>query len=579
MAGKRRKPKRKAGLGYIIVLLVILIIFLAAGVFVSKRFAPSKTQADLRNYYNLTAYGDMVEAKPNEMAIIINHDLLDSSDTEYFRAVKEDGGTYVALSLIQGRIDNRFYYDSYENKVIITNAVESIVVPVDGNVYYTDGNEVDAGYTIAKTINDNVYMNMDFVSAHSSASSQTFTNPDRVLIQNEWIGLECCTTTSAVKMRTTASKKSPIICTVDKGQVLKIISKKEGWYGVIDEKGYLGFVQSSAVTDPKYLDFESGYTEPEYTHLLMDEKINMTWHGIYYFESNQYIGEYTRDMTGVNVLAPTWFLFADSYGNLTSYAEASYVEYAHEKGCKVWAVLEDLDGLAGSEVIPYTSSRRNAINQMIEQCLAYGIDGINVDLESIGTEQGNDFIQFIRELSVECRKNKLVLSVCDYAPYSYNAYRHTEEQSKIADYVCIMAYDDYVGANEAGPNAGLPFIKEVMSLCESTVDMNRLIVGIPFYTRVWYERTDGTLGAETLDMAAAENLTLQYGLEFEWQPEVGYDFASYEDWNSTAKIWKENAKSIEAKLQVLTEYNIAGIASWRLGQETSDVWSVISKYY
>jgi len=147
------------------------------------------------------------------------------------------------------------------------------------------------------------------------------------------------------------------------------------------------------------------------------------------------------------------------------------------------------------------------------------------------------------------------------------------------DYVAIMAYDDYVGTNEAGPNAGLPFFGEVLQLCANTVDMNRLIVGLPLYTRIWYENNDGSLSKDTREMRDIEDIVWNHGLTFEWQEDVGYDYAEYEENGARVRIWYENAKSLEAKLKLLSDYDVAGISSWRLGQETDDVWAVLEQYY
>ena len=601
-----RKPKKSAGLGYIMILLIILILFAAVGVFVSRRFAPSKARTDLEDYYNLTVWENKgrAAADNNELAIIIDNQILDvdpeEEEPDAFRAVRYDDGVYVPIALVQEYIDTRFYLDQYEDLVIFTDAVSSVIANVGSSSYSYDGIDRNAGYVIAREIGGEVFVNMNFVTEHSPATYQVLSDPARVYIQNRFGEIEFCNAKSETRMRSSASKKASIVTDVSKGARLQVLETEEGWLKVIDDQGYIGYVQDNYLGDIYSDTVSSDYTEPEYTHILMDEAINMVWHGIYYYESNQYIYDYTYNMTGVNVLAPTWFLFEDMYGDILSYASQDYVDYAHEIGCKVWAVLEDLDGESSEDILPYTSRRHAAISQMISECLNYGIDGINVDLEKVTYSQGSDFIQFIRELSVECRNNNIVLSVSDYAPYSYNAYRHTDEQSKICDYVAIMAYDDYVGGNEAGPNAGLPFLQEVLDVCSGVVDMNRLIVGIPFYTRLWYEYEDGTLGRDTCDMNTVEDLRERHELTFSWQEDVGYDYAEYyeqtenyddyyyyeetedtQDKNSGTKvrIWYENPKSLDAKLKVISECNVAGIASWRLGQETSDVWAVLEKYY
>ncbi|MCF0228331.1 MAG: SH3 domain-containing protein [Parasporobacterium sp.] len=584
MAGGYRKPKRKAGLGYLIILLIILIVFAAIGVFISRRFAPSKVYADLNAYYNMTAYGsDREAADANELAIIIDNKILDIDDTPAFRAVRSEGGVYIAMTLVQTYVDNRFYFDELERKVIVTNAVESVIADVDSTVYTKGGVQEDAGYIIATSIDGLIYLNTDFVQKFSSAQFKVQTNPDRLYVRNEWGTVKCSSTTGEVRMRKSANKKSDIVAVIPSGTELQIINEnEEGWYKAADENGNIGYVEDKFITAPAEVVRNSDFTEPEYTHITLDGSVNMTWHGIYYFESNMYIDEYTADMKGVNVLAPTWFLFGDMAGNLISYVSSDYINYAHEHGWQVWAVLEDLDGLSSADVIPYSSSRANAISQMIEQCTTYGIDGINVDLEKVTQDIGDDFIQFIRELSAACRNNGLILSVCDYAPYSYNSFRRMDEQSRIADYVCVMAYDDYVGTNTPGPNAGLPFVEEVLTLCQDTVvDMNRLIVGIPLYSRIWYvNKEDNSVSADTIEMGDIEDLNWQYNLDLKWQEDVGYRYAAFETYdNSTGMLWYEDAKSIEAKLKLIKPFGVAGVATWRLGQETSDVWEKISNYY
>jgi len=595
-----QKPKKGAGLGYFIILLLILIVFAAAGVFVSRRFAPSKTRADLQEYYNLTAREsiDRAAAGNDELAIVIDNEILDLEETESFRARKFDDGVYVPAALVQEYIDPRFYLDRYEGLVIFTDAAGSVISNVGSSTFTNNDREENAGYVIARDIGGEVYLNMEFVAAHSTATYQVFSDPSRVVIRNQYGVLEYINAKSDTRMRTAASKKASIVADVKKDAKMQVLDLEDDWVKVIDQEGYIGYVQDRFLGDSYEETVSANYSEPEYTHITLDSPINMVWHGIYYFESNQYISDYTSNMTGVNILAPTWFLFSDMYGDILSYASQDYVDYAHENGCYVWAVLEDLDGESSVNILPYTSRRHAAISQMIGECQTYGIDGINVDLEMVTSAEGSDFIQFIRELSVECRKNQIVLSVSDYTPYNYNAYRHTDEQSKICDYVAVMAYDDYVGGSEAGPNAGLPFVEECLDVCSGVVDMSRLIVGIPFYSRLWYEYSDGTLGRDTYDMNTVAELTEEHELTYNWIEEIGYDYAEYEETTEAygeynelgeyvevdakttkVRIWYENAKSLEAKLKLISQYNVAGIASWRLGQETSDVWPVLEKYY
>ena len=564
------------------ILIILLILFAAAGVFVTKRFAPSKTYADLDSYFNLTAYeaNNRQAADSNELAIVLDDKILDNQDTQYFRGYSYDGETFVSSSLIQSTIDERFYADENEGVVIFTNAVDSLIASVDSSYYTSMGTEQDAGYIIATYVNNEIYFNIKFVEEHSKATFKVCSDPARIYIKTNADAYQYCTAKYDATIRISDSKQSKIVAVVNKGDTMEVLETEDGWTKVVDENGYIGYVQNNYLGEVAQGEAAADIEEPEYTHILLDDKVSIAWHGIYYYDSNYNIADATASMKGVNVLAPTWFMFADEYGTLISYCNQEYVDYAHENGWQVWAVLEDIDGESSVNIVPYTSKRQLVVDTLISECLAYGIDGLNIDIELVTSSEGDDFIQFIRELSVACRENGLILSVDDYAPYSYNAYRHTEEQSRIADYVAIMAYDDYVGTSEAGPNAGLEFVQEVVELSQEVIDPDRLIIGLPFYSRIWYEHTDGTLGRETYDMYDVASIIEENELTTQWLSDVGYDYASYEnDENTLIRIWSENANSFEAKLELLSKYEIAGIATWRLGQETSDVWEVIDKYY
>jgi len=208
-----------------------------------------------------------------------------------------------------------------------------------------------------------------------------------------------------------------------------------------------------------------------------------------------------------------------------------------------------------------------------------GIDGLNVDFERIMSAYGNDFIQFIRELSIKCRKADLFLSVDNYTPYDYNACYHIEEQSRLCDYVIIMAYDDYLGSGEAGPNSSLPFIREAMDLSKSKVDESKLVSALPFYSRFWSKDGEGTLTRTEYTMSNAWNLLSQVGVSADWEDETGVYYAEYESGDKTVYAWLEDEETLRAKLDLVTKsYNLGGFAFWQLGQEYRVTWDVIAGY-
>ena len=291
----------------------------------------------------------------------------------------------------------------------------------------------------------------------------------------------------------------------------------------------------------------------------------------------------------------------DTEGNLESIASTDYVNYAHQAGLEVWAAIRDFDGGIGSndeslQLLSYSSRRENLINQLIGAVMQVGIDGINVDFEKISKDCGVHYIQFIRELSVKCRQNGIVLSVDNYVPKGYNQQYNRKEQGVMADYVIIMGYDEHNGSSlEAGSVSSYEFVKEGIEETIKEVPAEKVINGIPFFTRLWSEtpktqeelnQEAGTEAAdypmkvtsEALGMSTARDKISQAGAETTLDETTGNNYATWEADGVTYEIWLEDATSIEPKLQLMKENKLAGTAAWALGQESSDIWDLILKY-
>ena len=193
----------------------------------------------------------------------------------------------------------------------------------------------------------------------------------------------------------------------------------------------------------------------------------MAWHQITNADANTTIASVLQNTKGINVISPTWFYLNDNNGNIASLASSDYVNYCHQKGIEVWALVSNLENkdVDTTSVLTYTSKRENLINNLISAAIQYNFDGINVDFEALSSEVGDSYIQFIRELSLKCANNGIVLSVDDYVPSSFTAFYNRAEQATFADYVVVMAYDEhYAGSEEAGSVASIGFVKEALPI-------------------------------------------------------------------------------------------------------------------
>lgn len=329
----------------------------------------------------------------------------------------------------------------------------------------------------------------------------------------------------------------------------------------------------------------SDYAEPEYTSKSVGSPINMTWHGIYHMGANEDLGNDTAYAAGLNILSPTWYSVTTRDADMYIRSSAEYVQEAHSMGCLVWALLDvdsEEEGTSSREitreVLSSTSRREYIINTLMNDMAEKGIDGLNIDIELVNSDFSDSFIEFIRELSVYCRRAGKYLTVDNYTPYAYNASCfHVKEQAKICDYIVIMGYDDYVGSGEVGPNASLPFLEESIALSEELIPEEKLIYGIPFYTRIWYKSGE-QLDREEWGMNDAKGLVEEHG-GATWDATLGYHALNYQNYDTDVYIWLEDEDSINAKLNLYSQHNLAGIASWKLGQESSGVWDVIRNYY
>lgn len=580
---KKRRRRRRKRAGCLCITALAVIILTAAVVIVIKKM-PSLQHADLEEYYGLT------DAADDEIAIVLRDLPLSGDEDDEDRdrlgsvileekAFIMDGEVYVPLSVIKDYIDERFHYDDTDGCIVVTNAQEMMLAYADETAYTVNGEEsIDAGYVIFTVRDGTAYVAMDFADEFSSAYYSTYEDPGRVVIDYISDDNTYCEVVSDTKLRKYGGKKSEIIAKISEGSVLQVKRTLSGWYEVISEDGYVGCVKAEDVGQIYTLDEESDYDEPEYTSLSLDEEIKLGWFAAYNTQANSNFYSYTYG-ADINVVSPTWYTLSSADGDIEMLTDLTVVNLAHSKGYQVWVMFSDGDYEYVSAVLSSTSKRQQVIEAVIADVKANSIDGINIDFERITSDIGDDFIEFIRELSIRCRQEEIYLSVDNYTPYSSIGCYHVSEQSVLCDYVIVMAYDDYVGTGQQGPNCSLSFLEESVSISLEQIASEKLIIALPFYSRFWIEDADGNLTSETYNMGTAKQKISEAGAELVWDEELGMYTAVYTDSDgNTVYAYLENAESINAKLSLLSEYSLAGTAFWRLNQELSSVWDVVENY-
>lgn len=581
------RRRRKRNLAFKMSILVLIVIGIVGGAFLLKRYSPSKEKADLKKYYGIE--------QDNQVAVIIDNQILEA------KAAMFDGKPYLEYSLVRDYLNDRFYWDSNENILLYTLPEGTIRADVGSNEYTLQKEKKSEDYTIIKTEGSTAYIALDFVQKYTNIEFKTYEDPQRVMIISDWGKIRTATVKKDTQVRYRGGVKSPYLTEVSKKDKVPVIENEGDWKKVRTEDGYIGYIKKNCLKNEKEETISREFEEQVYTNISKDYTINMAWHVVTNQSANEKVLQTIADTKGLTTISPTWFTIADTDGNINSLASSQYVNYAHQSNIEVWALVRDFDGGIGSyeesyEVLSHTSKRENLVNQLIAEALQTGIDGINVDFEKISAECGEHYIQFIRELSVKCRQNGLVLSVDNYVPKTYNAHYHIEEQGKVADYVIIMGYDEhYSGSYESGSVASLNFVKEGIEATLNAVPKEKVINAVPFFTRLWKEvpKTEEELAeeagteaaeysvkvtSEALGMEAAEQAIADAGAQTTVDEATKQNYAQWEADGATYKIWLEDETALEEKLKLMKEYKLAGTAAWRLGFEKSSVWELILKY-
>ncbi len=399
----------------------------------------------------------------------------------------------------------------------------------------------------------------------------------RVFIDTQWDPIPIANTKKDGKLRVRGGVKSPILTDVAQKEPLEILEPMEQWTKVRTQTGFIGYIQNKLLEESVDQPQVSTFQHPVYTNISMKDPVCLVWHQTFSQQANDAMPQMMANVKGVNVIAPTWFMLTDNKGNYESLADQGYVQEAHNMGLQVWAVLDNFnkgDNVQSEILFASTTARKKLIASLIKDAKTYGLDGINLDVEGIKEQAGPHYVQFIRELSVHCRNEGLVLSVDNTVPAAYSAFYNREEQGRVVDYVVIMAYDEHHVGGEAGSVASLGYVTKGVEDTLAMIPKEKVIVGIPFYTRLW--ETDGeTLNATSMGIATAKKWVEQNGMELKWQEETGQYYGELEKDGKTYRLWMEEEASLRAKMDVAREKNLAGVACWKLGFETKELWDIV----
>lgn len=560
------KEQQKKKAAPVLVVLILIVLVGAAGIvsFLINRYKPGTEYMAGNEYFNLT--------DENSVALIQNGERLEE------QAVLIGGEPYAAYTYVESQLNSCFYWDEETKGILLTTSggVQTLL-PGDAAVAKTPGGQP----AVQQESDGTVYISLDVVKEYTDLDYAYYSDPNRVVIRNEWDGVEQATVQSdTAQVRQKGGIKSLILADVQKGDTLLYLENLDNWCKVMTADGYTGYIQTEDISEPEAIEARTAKKD-SYERITRDHKINLVWHQSTSTESNDAMAEMTAEMTGVNVISPTWFSVTDETGTISSLASADYVKLAHEAGREVWGLIDNFnEAFDETTDLAYASVRSRIIEQLLAEAASCGMDGINVDFENLKEAGIPHYLQFLRELTSAAHAQNLVVSVDTPVPQAYTMYYQRGEQARFVDYMIVMAYDEhFAGSEEAGSVSSLPFVQQAVEEMTRVMPADQVICGIPFYTRVWTEKFgQSAITSEVLGMDGAKNYAKENQMTETWDASLGQNVATVETSDARYTIWMEDEQSMEEKLKVIQSADLAGVAEWKLGFECADVWSLISKY-
>lgn len=560
------KEQQKKKAAPVLVVLILIVLVGAAGIvsFLINRYKPGTEYMAGNEYFNLT--------DENSVALIQNGELLEE------QAVLIGGEPYAAYTYVESQLNSCFYWDEETKGILLTTSggVQTLL-PGDAAVAKTPGGQP----AVQQESDGTVYISLDVVKEYTDLDYAYYSDPNRVVIRNEWDGVEQATVQSdTAQVRQKGGIKSLILADVQKGDTLLYLENLDNWCKVMTADGYTGYIQTEDISEPEAIEARTAKKD-SYERITRDHKINLVWHQSTSTESNDAMAEMTAEMTGVNVISPTWFSVTDETGTISSLASADYVKLAHDAGREVWGLIDNFnEAFDETTDRAYASVRSRIIEQLLAEAASCGMDGINVDFENLKEAGIPHYLQFLRELTSAAHAQNLVVSVDTPVPQAYTMYYQRGEQARFVDYMIVMAYDEhFAGSEEAGSVSSLPFVQQAVEEMTRVMPADQVICGIPFYTRVWTEKFgQSAITSEVLGMDGAKNYAKENQMTETWDASLGQNVATVETSDARYTIWMEDEQSMEEKLKVIQSADLAGVAEWKLGFECADVWSLISEY-
>lgn len=511
--------------------------------------------------------------------------------TQQGNALVEGDSIFLPLSFMQENIDNSIIFDEKSKSIIITTAEKVIQMPTDSLTFFVNQKPVELHVTPIISKDGQIFVAIEPLLSYYPIQYSVLEDTGAVWIQKngdhyfqgeiteEDVHLE------KLRLRTKPSLKAPYTAEMSKQEAVMIEAEEEDYYLVRKENGLSGYINKKYVKKNKEINIAITQESETISVPKINGPIQLTWEAVYTKNPDH---TQIPEMTGVNVVSPTWFSLAGNDGSIKNLASLEYSKWAQSKGYQVWGLFSNsFDPVMTHEALKDFETRQKIIVQLLHFSQMYQLQGINFDIENVKQEDGPLVTQLMREATPYLHEAGLVVSmdITFYAGENNNwsSFYERDKLASIADYLIIMAYDEHPGSSAvAGSVSSLPWVETNLQSLLKDVPNEKLILGVPLYTRLWKEqiKEDGTtdVTSQSMSMAKVKEWITEKGLQPVYDDASGQNYAEYyaEDEKATYKVWIEDELSLNKRANLASTYQLAGVASWSrlFGDQTA--WTAIN---
>lgn len=548
------------------VLLVVLI--LGAGVIAAIMYMPSSEAVDPLTYFN--------EFKEGQENMVIEDQRVSFEKP----IIVQDGTLYVSQEVAREYIDKTIFYDANEGIMTITTPQELIRLYRNGTTIKVNGKESHIKAPIIE-VDGRGYLPESFLEERYDFEIQTGKDARLHLASTTNVQKQTAQVkTKKAELRTHPDRKALITEQVKRDTMLTVYRVENGYARVRSENGIIGYIPERDIKIIGVTEVTKRYESAQLAPVAnpLDGKVKLVWDQMTVRTAGDWNSKKYTKIKGANVISPTWFELEDEEGNLIDRGSKAYVESAHARGLQVWPLMSHnfIETHLTRKVLTSTNSRQNVINQLLEAADQYGFDGINIDIENVQEDFGEEWVQFMRELTPQMKQKGLTVTVDIYMPSAWSGHYQRQEVAEVVDYFIVMAYDQHWGGSKvAGPVAGLDWVEEGLVLNLQEVPKHKLVLGIPFFTRIWEENEEG-MSSRALGIEGARSTVKQWGVPVTIDEKTGLSYAEVNKNNKHYRVWLEDETSIQKRVALIEQYELAGYGGWKLGLESDGVWDILN---